>query len=235
MPKLNQPSSYRPQYVPAFQPDSNGIMGNNSAQTQMHVGMQKLIMEQGSKPKKALESQHMLRRQELVDNYNRASGGPDKLRTKKFVVVLPKVASPQPVISGLYDLQSVPANRAKQADHFSSSFLSKDKATWNMVYGEIDQAMKESEAKRKSLSFSQKRLWTTEKQSSFIFEPLHDAVRWLNSNFKESDDPLRIQWREVKTEPGKTKVDLYFVFPNTADQYERGFKTWMGSEDVTTP
>jgi hypothetical protein len=235
MPRSNQPSSYRPQYIPAFEPNSDGVMANNSAQTQMMVGMQRLLLEQGSGQKKALESEHMLRRQKLVDRYLDVVGGPDKIQTDKWVATLPVIASPQPIITGLYGKTGVKAGREKQERDFAGSFLAKDKTKLRIVYSSIDEAMIDAENRKKNLTVGQRILWSAAKKADFINEPLMETVRLLDEMFQESENPLRIKWRETQTGPRETTLNLFFVYPNTKAQYEEGFSTWLGSENVTIP
>jgi hypothetical protein len=235
MPRSNQSSSYRPQYIPAFQPNGDGVIANNSAQTQMMVGMQKLLLEQGSGQKKALESEHMLRRQKLVDRYLDAVGVPDKIRTDKWVATLPVIASPQPIITGLYGNTGVRAGREKQERDFAGSFLAKEKATLGIVYSSIDAAVFEGERRKKSLTVGQKILWPAAKKAGFFSDPLKETVRLLDEMFQEGKNPLRIKWRETQTGPRETTINIFFVYPNTKSQYKEGFSTWLGSENVTTP
>jgi hypothetical protein len=210
-------------------------MANNSAQTQMMVGMQRLLLEQSSGQKKALESEHMRRRQGIVDRYLEAAGGPDKIRTDKLVATLPVIASPQPVITGIYGKTGVKADREKQEKDFEGSFLAKDKTNLGIVYESIDEAIIEGLNRKRSLTVGQRILWSAEKKSLFFNEPLVETAKLLDEMFQKGGNPLRIKWRETKTAPGETTVNLYFVYPNTRSQYREGFSTWLGSEDVTTP
>lgn len=240
MPRPGKSDSYRSQYVPALQFNSDGLMTNNSAQTQMHVGMQKLIMEQGGRPRRALETEHMRRRQGVIDDYLRAAGGPDKLKSEKWVAVLPTVASPQPVHTGLLNAKNdtpkgIDARRRQQAIEFEGSFLARDKPNSRLVYEEIDDAMREVNEKIRSLTFMQKRTWSDRKTFEFTHEPLLKAVESLNDYFREGDEPLRVKWREIKIGPSEFSTDIYFVYPNTKSQFEKGFKTWMWSENVVDP
>lgn len=233
MPQPSRPSAHQPSFVPAFQPNSDGVVVNNSAQSAMIMGMQRLILEQGDGKKRANEEAHMSRRQGIVDRYNKAAGGPDKIRTERWVYKLPTIASPQQIYINLYDNNPVANNRAKQEAEFQDSFLAKDKFTLKMVYDEVDIAVAEVDKRKLSLSFMKKHTWAIKKKADFFYEPLREAVQYLDNHFKEEDKPLRIKWREVQYAPGKTKVDLFFVYPNFRDQYDSGFHRWMGSEDVT--
>lgn len=227
------PGTYRPQYVPAFQTNSDGFMQNNSAQTQAIVGLQNLLYERSSRASKANESAHMERRQTIVDDLLKTTGKKERIKSKGGYIPLPKVASPQPVLTGLGGEKNVKGLRKLQMEKFEGSFLGYAYA--DFVYGEIDDALSRMGDEKAKLGFKQRILLSKEEYKNKIFAPLHDSIRYINRELEKDGTPLRIEWRFTKESSDLTRTDLYFIYPNAVVQVESGFKTWFGASDVVNP
>lgn len=226
----NGTSSYRPQYVPAFQANADGVVQNNSAQTQAIVGLQNLIYERHSKPAKANESAHMQRRQKEIDNLLKETGKTQRVKVGGKTFPLPKVAGPQPVLTGLDEVKKLKERRELQMREFEGSFLGYSDAKF--VYNEIDSALKRCGVEKEKISFKQKISLSKDEYKRKIFAPLYDSITYLNKEFEKDGTPLRIDWRLTKESSDLTRKGLYFIYPNAAIQLESGYRTWFGALDV---
>lgn len=238
MPRHTATGEYRPQYIPSFEPTASGAYANNSAQTQAHVHAQNLLAGKDRKPARANEEVHMRRRQDEVDDYLSSAIRPDLVQSKinKIFYRLPRVASPQPVITGLrsqYDAKNLISLRDEQLKSFEGSFLNSQAKIF--VYEEIDQAVGMMAKRQKEISFSKKIMMSKAEREKYYFAPLDESISFLNQHFKKEGTPLRVEWRETQEKANLQQKDLYFIFPNSRAQYDSGVHTWAGSRDIVAP